>query len=215
MDCGKTAFFAVVALAVLLSLFLAGCAQPEEKPAFEWDAGSAYYLSNFGEPKQLLRGFSLRPEVVVAAELWLDEPGRNADIFNNAVIPFYAVVAGNDRNAVQLIVFKGADGLTEKCQTNFGDFKTQVVLEKAECDAMLAGRNGALVVVFRLPNPAEQRSAVWLDENSAAIRAKNAEDLMVLSRSLALQLYPNANEVLQQTKDKLGQMNSGQTGTAS
>jgi hypothetical protein len=212
MDCRKTAFLAVVALAVVL--LLAGCIRPGEKPAFEWDAGSAYYMSDFGEPKALLRDFSLRPEVVVAAELWLDEPGRNADIFNNAVIPFYAVVAGNDRNAVQLIVFKDAGGAISKCQTNFGDFKTQVALEKAECEAMLSGRNGALVVVFRLPNPSEQRSAIWLDENIAAIRAKNADDLVILSRSLAVQLYPNANEVLQQTKDKLGQMNSGKTGTA-
>ncbi|MCX6802091.1 MAG: hypothetical protein NT067_03165 [Candidatus Diapherotrites archaeon] len=213
MDCRKTAFLAVVALAVLISLSLAGCSQPEKKPAFEWGAGSAFYQSDAGEPKELLRGFSIEPKVVVAAELWLGEPGKNADIFNNAFIPFYAVVAGNDRNAIQLIIFKDSGGQISKCHTNYGDVKTQEVLGRAECEAFLAAEDHNLTILFRIPDASLSRSVIWLDSSRATVRAKNTEDLVILSRSLALQLYPNASEILEKTKEKLGQLDSNKTGT--
>ncbi|MEM0359944.1 MAG: hypothetical protein QXK06_01225 [Candidatus Diapherotrites archaeon] len=198
--------FFVLVLALFFLIVFFGCAGPKEKAAFEWNSGSAFYQSNVGEPKELLRGFSVKEKVVVAIELWLDEPGKNADIFNNAFIPFYAVVAGNDRNAVQVVVFKTADGRISKCHTNHGDLKTQEILESIECESFLAGTGSGLIVFFNMPDASLNRSVVWLEENKAILKAKNAEDLVIMSRSLAEQLYPNAKEILAKTREKLGEV---------
>lgn len=195
-------FFASFALA----FFLSGCSQqPVQKFRFEWEHDGLLFASDYAEPKALLRAFSIKPKVILLAELSGGESTENPEIFNKSFIPFYAVVAGNDRNAIQLIMFVEG-GNTKECQSNFGDLKTQVFLNANECAALLERWNEELVIRFQLPDSSLGRSFVLLEENKAVIKARNISEQAALSSALAEQLFPNAQEILEGAKEKLKEL---------
>lgn len=189
---------------VFLLCLLSGCGQQGSQQEFEyeWEDG-VLFQSNFKEPKVLLREFALKQEIIVETELLLEKPNENPEIFNKSIIPFYTVVAGNDRNAVQLLLFVGSGGRIQECQTNFGNVKTQVALQGEECSELLDKWNYELLIFFPLPDASIKRSSVILEENKIIIKAKNTEEQAVLSRSLAEHLFPNAREILDRAKEKL------------
>lgn len=199
---------AVIFIGALLFAFLfSGCIQQsiQQEFKYEWEDEGILFQSDFGEPKVLLREFTLKPKIIVGAELALEKTSENPEIFNNSVIPFYVVVAGNDRNAIQLIMFV-ENGKLQECETNYGNVRTQVSLESKECSEFIEKWNTELFVFFPLPDSSLKRSSIVLEESRITVKARNVEEQAVLSQSLAEHLFPNAQEILEKAKEKLREL---------
>lgn len=190
----------------LLLLFYLGCIQQkEEEFAFEWDKNGILYKSNAGQPKTLLREFSLQQKIILKSEVYLEKSESNLKTFNQSIIPFYAVLAGNDKNAIQLIFFI-KDNERKKCSSNFGDVKTQVEMDKNQCIQLLNKWKNTPSVFFPLPNSPVSKSFIEVKENEVIVRAKSVHDQSVLSSALAEELFPNAKSVLEKAKKMLEKM---------
>jgi len=187
----------LAAIAIAALLLSAGCVQPEgEKYTFELDENGVVYASNTAEPRALLREFAVKHKVILATEVHSQDHEENPQIYNWSAIPFYVVIAGSDRNAIQLILFIEG-GEPGDCITNLGDVKTQVDLEKAECLALLEEWSRDLVISLPLPDKELARPLIVLEESKATIKARNTSEQSALSRALMRKLYPNADSILE------------------
>ena len=202
MELGKT----ILALSLIALIAVSACVQGEA-PAyqFEYESHNALFGSDTTEPKQLLNSFAVKKHVVLAIELDNSGQSGNPEKFNRAFIPFYAVIAGNDRNAIQLVMFKDGSAITE-CQTNFGDLKTLEYLDESECLEMLFGEKSDLVIFFPSPDESIPRSHVFLEEKRIIVKAKNADDQYALSTIIMAELFPNYAEILERANEKLKQL---------
>ena len=194
----------VVAAAALLLLLCSGCTGGEEY-AFEWESGGATYKSNVSEPRGLLRAFSIREKIIVMPEIHLGENSQNQEIFNWSAIPLYTVVAGNDKNAIQMILFMENNGMQE-CHTNMGDLKTQLVLDRGECRRLLDDWNREAVIHLPLPNPKQGQPFIELGANRITVMARSPQEQAALTGALAEELFPNAKAVLERAGEKLEEM---------
>jgi len=188
-------------IALLLFAFFSGCTQPQ----FEFEEGSVKFYSNQAEPRELLREFSLAKTMVVEAHLSMTDQKLNVGTFNQSLIPFYTVVAGNDVNAIQFLVFK--DSKIVECQSNFGSLTTQEFLSKEECALLKEEWSELKTIVFQAPNPSVQRAGVFVESNKAEIVSRSIEEQSIISTALMKVIYPNAQAVLERSKQKLEQLN--------
>ncbi len=187
--------------ALLLFAFFSGCTQPQ----FEFEKGGVKFYSSEAEPKELLRGFSLAKTMIVEAQLSMTDQKSNVGTFNQSFIPFYTVVAGNDVNAIQFLVFKETEIVD--CQTNFGSLTTQEFLAKEECIALKETWGEEKTVVFLPPDPNVQRAGVFVESNKAIIVSSSLEEQAIITGVLMEVIYPNAQAVLERSKQKLKQLN--------
>ncbi len=201
---------AKIAISALLIglLFLAnGCIEkPEKEFGFEWESSGATYKSDFAEPKGLLGSFSIRQKIILAPEIHFGENNANSEIFNWSVIPFYTVMAGNDKNAIQLIQFMG-HGIKKKCITNFGDLKTEESLDETGCNALIEKWSDELVIFLPLPDPSLRHSFIEASENRVWVRARNTQEQATLAKALSRKLFPNTDEVLEKASETFKKLN--------
>jgi len=187
--------------ALLLFAFFSGCVQPQ----FEFEEAGVKFYSNESDPKELLRGFSIAKTLVVEARLSMTNQKSNVGTFNQSLIPFYTVAAGNDVNAIQFLVFSDSDIVD--CQTNFGSLTTQEFLTGEECIALKETWSEKKTVVFQQIDPDTQRAGVFVESNKAEIVSRSLEEQAIITKALMEVIYPNAQAVLERSKQKLEQLN--------
>jgi len=191
---------------IVLLLAFSGCDQkPVRKFEFETFEDGVTFASDTGPPLELVKGFSIMKKVVVLTEIYALENSQNRDIFNLSAIPIYAIVSGNDKNAIQFINFMES-GETKKCSTNFGNVLEETEFPDLECAGVIQSFGKALIIELKLPDSALEKAYIELADGKATVHARSPEEQAMFANTLAEKIYPNAKEVLKGASEKLKEL---------
>ncbi|HLC93335.1 MAG TPA: hypothetical protein VJH23_06540 [archaeon] len=151
------------------------------------------FVSNEGEPSDMLAGMKTYPSFIVSPQLVKQGPENS--YMTRSITLFNAVLAGNRVNNVLVVRVVDEKGDIMECQTNLGDVKGYKTLGPEECNQLISDSTSARVFI-ELPDEKLSSPKVVLEKGVVRIYPSTYESVSGVSFAVLNALYGNAEEII-------------------
>ncbi len=183
----------IIVLALVLVLALALFFLSFQEFRFSREYNGIMFVSNYNDPNQMLKDFSSKKTFFSILTRY--PKSNTVQYLDNATVLESLILNGNDKNAVQIIRDLDSKG-EEYCNTNYGNHKTSVNLNKEQCDLLIASGKDAVKIYLNFPNTSLQKPRIVFGENEIQIMPQSYKDISTTTFYSLEAMFPNATDLV-------------------